>query len=299
MSIVSGTLSHPAADFAAAVERFEALRALDGPHIIAQARSRFYTQAGRTPLAVVLFHGLTNAPEQWSLFASQLHGRGHTVIVPRLPGHGHVDRHATAIASVTAADLLATASEATDIACGAGERVVVAGLSIGGAIAAWLGLHRADVARSVSIVPLFGIKQLNAPGNALLTAMLGCLPNAFVPWKPGDPNSPDVPVYGYPRFPTRLLAECLRIGLDVYRDAAGRAPAGSVTMVINPREPSCNNAMTREIAARFERLRPGAADIVAIAGLPANHDIIDPTNPHACVQLVYPRLLEVIERELR
>jgi alpha-beta hydrolase superfamily lysophospholipase len=258
--------------------------------------SRFYTHGRRTPLGVVLLHGFTNVPEQWSLFASQLHARGHSVVVPRLPGHGNADRRTPSIANVRAAQLLATANEAVDIARGASERVAVAGLSIGGSMSAWLALHRADVSRAVPIVPLFGIARLGARANAALARALLLLPNAFLPWDPGAIDMREIPTYGYPRFSTHVLARCMQLGLQVYDAAAARAPAGRVTMLVNPREPACNNALAVEIARRFARERPGSGDVVELAGLPANHDIIDPTNPHAAVGLVYPRLLELLER---
>ncbi len=122
----------PAPDFYGARERFAALRALDGANIASDSGSRFYEHGERTALAVVLVHGLTNAPPQWDVFARELHASGSGVVVPRLPGHGHRNAATTSIARVTADDLLASVNEAVDIARGAGERVVLAGLTIGG-----------------------------------------------------------------------------------------------------------------------------------------------------------------------
>jgi pimeloyl-ACP methyl ester carboxylesterase len=287
--------AQPARDYPDAVARFEALRALDGPRIIARAHSRFYSHLRRTELAVVLIHGFTNVPEQWSSFAAQLHARGHSVVVPRLPGHGDADRETTAIARLRARELLASVNEAVDIARGAGERVAVAGLSIGGAMSAWLALRRTDVSRAVAIVPLFGLARFGARANAALVNALKIAPSAFVPWDPGAKDTSEIPSYGYPRFSTRALGECLRIGLDVYDASASESPPGPVTMLLNPLEPACNNRLAVTVAERFARRRAGSADTVFLRGLPANHDIIDPTNPHARVDLVYPKLLELLE----
>jgi len=294
LSRVSNVLAAPARDYAEALERFGALASLDGPRIIPEGRSRFLTHGGRTPLAVVLLHGLTNVPEQWARFGAELHGRGHSVVIPRFPGHGDADRRGTALATVRAGDFLRTASAATDIAAGAGERVVVAGLSIGGAMAAWLAQRRPDVARCVSIVPLFGIGRLNAAANGVLAATLAALPNFLIPWDPRG-SAHESPPYAYPNFSTRALAECLRIGLDVYRTARSLAPAGATEFLLNAREPACNNSMSEKVGAAFKAAGRGPCSTVVMDDLPANHDVIDPTNPHARTDLVYPRVLRAIE----
>ena len=287
-------MPRPAADFADASRRFAALAARDGAAISVPGRSRLYAHGRRTPLAIVLYHGFTNAPEQWAQFATAMHARGHTLVVPRLPGHGHADRSATEIARVTRAQFLATCSEAVDIACGAGERVAVAGLSIGGAFALELALARTDVDRTVAIVPFIGVARLGATANAVLARVLRVAPNAFVPWDPGG-KAGQTPPYAYPKFPTRTLGAALESGGRAYREARDGAACGRTTLLLNAREPACNNALSQTLAARLERRRPGSCDIVVLDTLPANHDIIDPHNPLARVDVVYPRLRELVE----
>lgn len=283
----------PARDHAAARERFAALRALDRANVAPESGSRFFDRGARVPLAVVLVHGLTNAPEQWEPFASELHAGGANVVVPRLPGHGHTNRATRTIARVTADDLLATVNEAVDVACGAGDRVVLAGLSIGGSLAAWLALHR-HLARAVCIVPFFGIKGCGELGSRMLTSALEVLPNASLPWDPGGSGAA-TPKYGYPKFPTRLLAENLRVGLDVaHRSRRGARPAGEIALLLNAREPACDNTLAHSIADRL-RGAGGAVTVSVLESLPANHDIIDPTNPQQRIDLVYPRVRALIE----
>lgn len=289
MSIGSGVRPRPEADYAAARVRFERLQALDGATILPQGRSRLYDHGARTPLAVVLLHGLTNCPQQWHDFASDLHARGHTVVVPRLPGHADSDRSGRALAHVRADDFLATASDAVDIAAGAGESVVVAGLSIGGAFATWLALERDDVARAVAIVPMFGLKRTNAALGFLLAVALRIAPNFYIAW-----DARQVPPYAYLRFPTHALAACLRVGVAAYRLARLQAPLGRLIMLLNALEPAIDNGMARSVARRCDRRRPGCARIVVLNDLPANHDIIDPTNPFAHTALVYPHLRHLL-----
>ena len=80
-------------------------------------------------------------------------GRGYSVVVPRLPGHGHRDRLTKALSDVRPDDLVHTADLAVDIAAGLGDEVTVVGLSGGGTLAAWLATERNDVNRAVLIAP--------------------------------------------------------------------------------------------------------------------------------------------------
>jgi carboxylesterase len=289
-----GLRPDPARDYAEALGRFAKLSARDGPVISSPGRSRFYAHGKRTPLSIVLIHGFTNCPQQWDMFASELQEAGHTIVVPRLPGHGHYFRGTHALSRVTAPALLATVNQAVDIACGAGERVVLAGLSIGGTFAPRIALARADIAHTISIVPFFAPAKFSIKGTSRLAAVLEFVPNFFVSWDPGGDDSL-IPSYGYPRFASRMLAESLRIGIAVEAIARERAPAGHTTFMLNAREPACNNAVSEAVRAGFERDRPGSTGLIVLEDLPANHDIIDPTNAVARVDLVYPVLRRLIE----
>lgn len=288
--------SGPARDHADAADRFEAVREREGDRISVPGRSRFLTHGRRVALTVVLLHGFTTCPEQWVLFATELYERGANVVIPRFPGHGYLDRRTHAIAAVSAGALVARAHEAVDIARGAGERVVVAGLSLGATVAIALGLERGDIARTVGIVPLFGLRHLGRRANAVLARLLEALPNAFLPWDPTG-GAGQIPAYGYARFPTRLLAQCLRLADTVERRADdGDVPAGTIALLLNAHEPACNNALTTALARRWNTLCPAASTVTVLAALPANHDIIDPTNSNARIDLVYPCLRDLIAK---
>ncbi len=285
----------PARDHADAIARFRRVRAREGERISVPGRSRLYTHGERAPLAVVLLHGFTTAPEQWVRFAAQLHERGANVVIPRFPGHGYLDRRTRAIASVRRDDLIVVANEAIDIAQGLSERVVVAGLSVAATVAVRIALDRGDVARTVGIVPLFGIKHLGSRANALLVRACESLPSAFLPWDPTGGHG-QIPAYGYPKFSTRLLAATLRIAQTVMRRAqAGHVPRSDVVLMLNAREPACNNDLTRTLQTRWNAIRAGISSLVTLDDLPANHDIIDPTNASARIDLVYPYLQRLIE----
>lgn len=288
----------PARDYIDAVARFETLAGRDTDVISSAGRSRFFRHGRRTATAVVFVHGFTNCPQQWVSLATSLHALGLSVVIPRLPGHGYFNRATHALGRVSAERLLSTVNDAVDVACGAGERVVVAGISIGGTIAPWIALHRSDVEHAVAIAPFFAVRHYDVRGTERLAMVLQTLPNVLVPWDPFGDGS-HIPSYGYPRFATRMLGECLSIANDVRAVARRRLPFGHeffgrTTFVLNAREPAANNAVSVLAQESLERSRPKSTRRIVWDDLPANHDIIDPTNPAARTDLVYPRLRSIL-----
>ncbi len=276
-------------------ERFAALAARDDASIAQTGRSRFFAGDVRAPRAVVLLHGLTNCPQQWVPFAEMLAARGSAVVIPRLPGHGARDRRGLALAEITPSQVLETANEAIDIAAGASDYIVVCGLSIGSAIGSWLAFARDDIARNIAAVPFFGLNGFPVIADRFAASMLSTFPNLFVAWDPRGDGS-QIPPYAYPRFATRGLAAMLHVGLEAVARGRKRVPAGETVVFLNAREPAIDNALARDFAKRLECMRPGAARVITWTDLPANHDIIDPTNSLSRVDLVYPRVLAEIER---
>jgi len=253
--------------------------------------TRWWLRDEVAPTAVVLLHGLTNSPPQYDRLAPELHARGHAVIVPRMPYHGYRDRMTGAIADMRATDLEAAALEAVVIGALCGERVVVAGISIGATLAGWLAT-RTRIDLGIAIAPFCGLRELRAGMNDALGALLRAAPNAFGWW---DPRSKEAqpPAHGYPRFATRALGESLRISTDIDRAANG-AHGRRTVLVVNDNDPVVNNA---HAARRFATVRAYGVGFerVVLHGLPKIHDIVEPAIPQARTELVYPKLIELIE----
>ena len=252
--------------------------------------TRWWIRDGVAPTAVLLLHGLTNSPPQYDALAPLLHARGHAVIVPRLPLHGYRDRMTDALAALRATDLEAAALEAVAIAALCGERVVVAGISIGATLAGWLAA-RTRIDTGIAFAPFSGLKELYAGANDTLGAVLRALPNAFGWWDPRAKEK-QPPSHGYPRFATRALGESLLLSTDI--DRAPHAEHGRrAVLVLNANDPVVNNAHAHR---RFATLRSYGVDYerVVLQGLPKMHDVIEPL-PQAHTELVYPALIDLIE----
>ena len=86
--------------FTAGVAAIEALAAADGADAAIDPRCVPYVlhHGAATERAIVLFHGFTNCPRQFSALAQQFFERGFNVYVPRLPRHGLRDKLTTELA---------------------------------------------------------------------------------------------------------------------------------------------------------------------------------------------------------
>ena len=279
---------------AAARARLEALAQADraDSQVDPDHGTRWWVGDDVAPICVVLLHGLTNSPPQYDLLAPQLHARGHAVIVPRMPYHGYRDRMTRALAALRPDDLEAATLEAVGIAALCGMRVVVAGISVGATVAGWVAA-RAAIDTAIALAPFSGIRLLPGATNDLLGSLLRALPNGFLWWDPRVKER-QPPSHGYPRFATRAVGASLHVSTVQTRVEPGGPHARRAILVLNQNDPAINNAHAARRFASLRALGVGYERIV-LRGLPKIHDVIEPAIPQARTELVYPRLIALIE----
>jgi alpha-beta hydrolase superfamily lysophospholipase len=274
-------------------ERLDRLLALDHAFVGDKGRTIANLHEGRRPRAVVLLHGMTASPAQFSRYAADLYERGHNVLVPRLPRHGHADRFSEAAARITGDELLAAAREILAVGRDLGDLVTVAGFSLGGLLAAWIAQHEA-VDRAVAIAPFFGVaglprRVMNAASDLVLR-----LPNSFQWWDP-ILRERQMPAHGYPRYSTHAIAHAYRVARDLLNDAATESPqARTIVLVNNAHESAVNNRAIRRLEQRW-RLHGANVERIVLRGLPPSHDVIEPMRSPGLADRVYPQLLEAID----
>ena len=261
------------------------------PQIDRRYGTRWWIGEDVAPIAAVLLHGLTNAPPQYDGLAPMLAARGHHVIVPRMPYHGYRDRMTEAIAALRASDLEATALDAVAIGALCARRVVALGISAGATLAGWLA-SRVAIDTAVAVAPFCAFRALSAELSDLLGFALRRAPNAFLWWDPRR-KAAQQPEHGYPRFSTRALGEALLISTGLV-DACSRAHARRAVLVFNTHDPAVNNDFAYR---RFAKMKAQGVQVerVDLNGLPPMHDIVEPAIPNSPTQLVYPKLIDIIE----
>jgi hypothetical protein len=150
------------------------------------------------------------------------------------------------------------------------------------------------VTTSVPVAPDFAILQLPYGVSKALGWIMRRLPNMFLWWDPRIREA-QRPKTAYPRFPTHALAQTLRIADAVYEAAREhKAQAQAITTMVNRADPAVNNAVTREVVTEWQGLRRDGITLIEMTRLPENHDIIDPDNPDAATDIVYPKLIEAL-----
>ena len=279
--------------YADAVEIVSGIQALDGPKVNPACRTRLYVHGHRTERALVLLHGFTNCPAQFAELGRRFFDRGWNVLIPRYPRHGYSDRLNTSIAELTTEQLLAVANRSADAGAGLGDRLTVAGLSLGGILTGHLAQTHQGLERAVLVAPLFGLKPLPGPAFVALTQIAYVLPNFYVWW---DAKAKDRigPPHGYPRFATRAYAALFTVASREMAAARRTAPkAKSIGVITNANEPRLDNRFTYQLVEAWRR--HGASvdtfEFPVTEKLP--HDLIDPvSNPPDVIDRSYA----VVER---
>ena len=273
----------------------ESLQRLDGPDVNPLCHSRVYTHGRRVERSLVLLHGFTNCPQQFDTLGRQFHERGWNVVIPRYPRHGYTDRLNTSIAELKVDDLLEVANRSAEIGAGLGDRLTIAGLSLGAILAGYLAQAREGIERAVLIAPMLGLKPIPGPALTALSVVAKRIPNFYMWWN-DDLKDSLGPPYGYPRFATHAYAALFDAGRLLVRSAHSAPPkARSIVVVTNAGEPRLDNRFTYRLVDSWRK--HGAAvetfEFPASDGL--THDLIDPGNAGQRVDYVYPIVTRFIE----
>ena len=288
----------PAGSYDEAMALADDLRAEDGPEIDPRCRSQVLDQGEPTQRSVVLLHGYTNCPAQFSVIAQAYADAGYSVVVPRLPGHGESDRLTTALSGIDPAQVTDVGDRAVDIAAGLGEEVTVVGLSGGGTLAGWLASERDEVTEAVLIAPLVVPKAIPEFAVAPVARASRFIPDVFLWWDNDLKEALDDPPYAYPRFSLRSLGTFLAVGRDTQNSEPGRqTPLERLVVVVNENDAAVSNAGVYDVERQLEQLLPldvegvDRTDYVFPADAGFRHDVIDPEGENADdLDQIYPVL---------
>ena len=130
--------SKPVSSFQDTVSQIESIITLEGPNLHPSGHTRLLSHGNKTAAAVLWFHGHPSAPQQFIPLGQKCFDLGMNVYIPRAPHHGINDRLTEETRKLTEDELKHGPEESLQLARGLGEKVIVGGLSMGGAVTAWL-----------------------------------------------------------------------------------------------------------------------------------------------------------------
>jgi esterase/lipase len=277
---------NPTHGYADAVARAKRQIAADDSVAAVGGSTILLTHGSRAPRAVVLLHGFTDSPRQFAALADSLYAQGDNVLVPRLPHHAERGKDASELARLTAAELCRTGDAAIDIAAGLGDSVVVVGLSAGATVAAWTAEHRREVRRAVVIAPAFEVAHVPSMLERPLVNLGAHVPNVSHR-AAADTARPDRD----PGFATHGLAQVLRLGLAVRRDADRISPVNAeVLFLVNANDRTVKTAPVLDLARVWNRRGTPVTVYEFPDSLALPHNIVDPINRPVKAGAVYPVL---------
>ncbi len=192
-----------------------------------------YLQEGNSR-GVLLLHGFGDTPQTLQLLARELHASGYDVAAPLLPGHGI---NVESFMRSRREDWLACARVEFERMRATHESVSLAGLSMGGALAAILAAETRDVPALVLMAPYLDMPRrvkVAAASHWIWSSLAGALTGS----NPGsilDPAEREKNL-GYGAYSGRLLYELWRLAAQARRSLRGiTAPTLLIQSRTDPR----------------------------------------------------------------
>lgn len=226
------------------------------------------SRRGDSGEAAVLLHGFSGHPGHWLPMADFLAGRGHTVVAPRLAGHGTSPAD---LANATVNDWLESGREAIDSVADH-RRVHLVGLSMGGLLG--ILLARPTAAASITTInsPML-TRDHTVTLAPIARRWVESTPAAYAP-------SPDPALdhlwSPYPENPTAAVAELVRV-VRLAWVAAGRLRRP--TLVIQSRtdevvRPRSGPILARRLHGRLMWLERARHNAILDPARPLIHDAV-------------------------
>lgn len=264
--------------------------------------SKLFVHGQKQPKSILIYHGFTNCPKQFEVLGQLLYELGYNVYIPRIPYHGYSDTMTNEFQKLTSQDLISSMQQNYEIAIGLGNSVDVMGISAGANLAVWTGFNY-GASQVLAIAPLFAPTTYQDWQIPIMHNYIALLPNENKWWDDvAQDKSKDGPLHAYPRYSSKAANAFLEISLDlkqkIFQSNSNIQSNTSYKLLTLENDQAVNNSVALKY---FNLLQKTTNHKIYNRELPSNsnlnHDIIDPLQPRANTNYVYPIILEMLSSD--
>jgi len=284
----------PVQTYNEAKERIEHFILQQDKNLLRVCGLQLMTHGEMVDTVIVLVHGYTSCPQQFNPIGQMFFKLGYNVLIAPLPHHGLNDLMTEEHSKLTAEELADYSDEVADIAHGLGKHRIMMGLSCGGVVTAWAAQTRKDIDLAVVVSPALGFKAIPTALTSVMMNLYAFLPDSYGWWNPLLKEKTQVS-YAYPRYSKRALSNMLRLGFATKSLAKREAPsAGKIIMVTNENDQAVNNVIAKRLLDLWKSKSANASAYEFPANDRLVHDLIEPNLSEQRIDLVYPRLINLV-----
>lgn len=286
---------NPVKSYQEAVQRIQAMQASEG-NLNPVCQTQFLTHGQETERTIVFVHGYTTCPQQFSELGKRFYDLGYNVLIAPLPHHGLADRMTDEQSQIKAEEFVTYADKVVDIAQGLGKHVTISGISLGAVISGWAVQNRSDVDLALIISPGFSFQGIPKGLTNPVANTFMVLPATYVWWVP-ELKEKGGPSYAYPRYTNHALGEIIHLGYAVQAQAEQSEPLGKkIIVVTNANDPSVDNDLTAQVIKTWLAHGANLSTYQFPKELGLIHDIIDPSDGTAHIDITYPKIIELVNQ---
>lgn len=295
---ISGFDAHPnpAKNYDESLQRIQAMQNAE-TNLNPLCKTKLMTHGKETDRVIVFAHGYSTCPQQFAELGKRFYELGYNVLIVPAPRHGFADRMTQEQGKLKAEELATYANTIVDIGQGLGRHVTIAGMSMGGIVAAWSGQNRSDVDLAVVISPGFSFQGIPIWAVTPVENIFTLLPPTYEWWNPSlkEKGGPD---YAYPVYSKHTLGEIIRFGFAVDAQAAKTAPlARTILVITNGGDKAVDNTVTAQVIKHWQAHQGNIVTYEFPKELNIGHDLIDPNDTSGDITIVYPKLIALITQQ--
>lgn len=263
-------------------------------------KSKLLEHSQKVEKVIILYHGFTNCPAQFSLLGQQLFEQGYNVYIPRIPLHGLKNLLNEDFANLKSTDLTSSIAESIEIATGLGNKITIFGISGGGVMAAYGGYFYPQIQNVFIAAPLFTPGEFDTNTLSPLINAIDTVPNLMRWWDESAKEKVEGPSYAYPRYSTKAagafikLTQELKTALEKKQvDQKGKR----LVLLTKENDLAVNNKTARYMLEKWTTYPDTTIVAYQFSSEKVTiHDFIDPNQTKANIDYVYPIIKSLIEK---